>query len=51
MDLKNIPTKELMEKIELYKDLKSKGVRDEILLSKYDQEMERRILAWESAKV
>lgn len=51
MDLKNIPTDELAEKIELYKELKSTGVRDEIMLSKLEQEMERRFLAWEAAEV
>ena len=48
MDFKDISTKDLMDRIELYQELLSRSVRDEIILSKMDQEMERRILAWEA---
>lgn len=50
-DLKAMPFKEFEAKLNLYKDLKSKGVRDEIMLSLCEAEMERRILAWEVAEV
>ena len=50
-ELKSMPFKEFEAKLELYTNLKSKGVRDEIMLSLCEAEMERRILAWEVAEV
>jgi hypothetical protein len=48
--LKTMPIKELDAKIELYSGLHSKGVRDEVLLSCYQAEMERRFAAWETCQ-
>ena len=50
-ELKAMPFKEFEAKLNLYSDLKSKSVRDEIMLSLCEAEMERRILAWEVAEV
>ena len=50
-ELRAMPFKEFEAKLELYTNLKSKGVRDEIMLSLCEAEMERRILAWEVAEV
>jgi hypothetical protein len=49
--LKTMPVQELDAKIELYSGLRSKGLRDEVLLSCYQAEMERRFAAWEACQV
>lgn len=49
--LKTMPVKELDAKIELYSGYRSKGVRDEVLLSCYQAEMERRFANWEACQV
>lgn len=48
--LRDLPLKELEAKIALYQDLKSRGVRDEILQGCYESELERRFLAWEACE-
>jgi hypothetical protein len=44
-------TRDLDRQIDLYRDLKSRGVGDEIMLSLYEGEMEHRFLAWEVTEV
>lgn len=48
--LKTMPIRELDTKIELYSSLRSKDVRDEVLLNCYQAEMERRFAAWEACQ-
>ena len=46
-DLRAMPFQEFKAKLDLYTDLKSSGVYDIIMLALLENEMERRILAWE----
>lgn len=46
--LRQLTVQELEDKIALYQDSQSRGISDEVLLSCYEAEMERRILAWEA---
>ena len=48
-DLQAMPFQEFKAQLELYTDLKSSGVYDIIMLALLENEMERRILAWEVA--
>lgn len=48
-ELTELSTKELEAKLDLYKDLKSRSVNDEIMITLFENEMERRFLAWEAA--
>ncbi len=48
--LRELPLRELEAKIDLYKDLKSMGTRDQVLLECYVSEIERRFLAWEACE-
>jgi hypothetical protein len=48
--LRDMPARELDAKIQLYRDLKSLNTRDQVLLSCYEAEMERRFLAWEACQ-
>lgn len=48
--LRQLSVKELDAKIQLYRDLKSMSTRDQVLLSCYENEMERRFLAWEAVQ-
>jgi len=50
-DLRSMSTRDLDRQIDLYRDLKSRGVGDEIMLSLYEGEMEHRFLAWEVTEV
>lgn len=50
MQLRDLSVKELDAKIQLYRDLKTRNSRDEVLLSCYEAEMERRFLAWEACQ-
>ena len=51
MDLKNIPLKELLEKIEYYSSFEPRGINYQNMLNKYEAELERRFLAWEVCEV
>lgn len=51
LQLRDMPFKELEAKVQLYQDLKSMSTRDQVLLSCYESEIERRFLAWEAAEV
>ena len=46
-DLRAMSFQEFKTKLDLYTDLKSSGVYDIIMLALLENEMERRILAWE----
>lgn len=46
--IRQLTTKQLDAKIEMYKESPSRGITDEILLGCYEAEMERRFLAWEA---
>jgi hypothetical protein len=46
-----MPFQEFKAQLDLYTDLKSPGVYDNIMLMLLENEMERRILAWEVAEV
>lgn len=48
--LRQLSVKELDAKIQLYRDLKSMSTRDQVLLSCYENEMERRFMAWEACQ-
>ena len=50
LTLRGLPVKELDSKIQLYRDLKTRNSRDEVLLSCYEAEMERRFMAWEACQ-
>lgn len=50
MQLRDLSVKELDAKIQLYRDLKTRNSRDEVLLSCYEAEMERRFAAWEACQ-
>ena len=49
--LKSLPFKELEAKLEMYQDLKCMSTRDQVLLGCYENEIERRFLAWEATEV
>jgi hypothetical protein len=46
-DLQAMPFQEFKAKLDLYTDLKSAGVYDNIMLMLLENEMERRIANWE----
>ena len=48
--LRSKTTQEIETQLNLLVDLKSRGVKDEIMISLLENEMERRILAWEAAE-
>ena len=50
-DLQAMPFQEFKAKLDLYTDLKSAGVYDNIMLMHLENEMERRIANWEIAHV
>ena len=48
-DLQAMPFREFKAQLDLYTDLKSPGVYDNIMLTLLENEMERRIARWEIA--
>jgi hypothetical protein len=50
-DLQAMPFQEFKAKLDLYTDLKSAGVYDNIMLALLENEMERRIANWEVVEV
>ena len=50
-ELRQLPIKELTNKIEYYSSFKPMGVNYQTMLNLYEAELERRFLAWEVAEV
>lgn len=46
--LKTQTTQQIQDQVELYNTLQSRSVKDEVMLSLLENEMERRFLAWEA---
>lgn len=46
--LKTQTTQQIQDQVELYTELKSRSVKDEVILSLLENEMERRFLLWEA---
>lgn len=46
--LKTQTTQQIQDQVELYNSLQSRNVKDEVMLSLLENEMERRFLVWEA---
>lgn len=46
--LKTQTTQQIQDQVELYNSLQSRSVKDEVMLSLLENEMERRFLVWEA---
>ena len=51
INLRGLPIKELMEKIEYYESFAPRGINYQRDLERHEAELERRFLAWEVAEV
>ena len=49
--LRQLPTKEITEKIGYYSGFNPRGVNYQTMLDLYEAELERRFLAWEACEV
>ena len=50
-ELRQLPIKELTDKIEYYTKFEPRGVNYQTMLNLYEAELERRFLAWEACEV
>jgi len=49
--LRELPVKEITNKIEYYSSFEPRGVNYQNMLNLYEAELERRFLAWEACEV
>lgn len=50
-ELRQLPIKELTDKIEYYTQFEPRGLNYQNMLNLYEAELERRFLAWEACEV
>jgi hypothetical protein len=49
--LRELPVKEITNKIEYYSSFEPRGINYQTMLDLYEAELERRFLAWEACEV
>ena len=49
--LRELPVKEITDKIEYYSSFEPRGINYQNMLDLYEAELERRFLAWEACEV
>jgi hypothetical protein len=49
--LRQLPVKEITDKIEYYSSFEPRGINYQTMLDFYEAELERRFLAWEACEV
>jgi hypothetical protein len=49
--LRELPVKEITDKIEYYSSFEPRGINYQTMLDLYEAELERRFLAWEACEV